>query len=130
MFGYSSNYLIDSEDAAILDVEATPTPISKEVDDTETMIDRTEQRFALKPNRLAGDTGYGTGGMPDWLVARKTDPHIPVWDKGERKDGRLPCEEFLSSVKGSPACTSIHSAFNRAAASIYPQKWASQASRR
>ena len=38
MFGYSVNYLIDIENAVILDVEATPTRISKEVDATETMI--------------------------------------------------------------------------------------------
>ena len=37
----------------ILDVEATPTRISKEVDATETMIERTEERFGLKPKRLA-----------------------------------------------------------------------------
>ena len=34
MFGYSLNYLIDMEGAVILDVEATPTRISKEVDAT------------------------------------------------------------------------------------------------
>jgi transposase len=61
MFGYSLNYLIDMENAVILDVEATPTRISKEVDATETMIERTEERFALKPDRLAGDVAYGTG---------------------------------------------------------------------
>ncbi len=55
MFGYSLNYLIDMENAVILDVEATPTRLSKEVDATETMIDRTEDRFALKPDRIAGD---------------------------------------------------------------------------
>jgi hypothetical protein len=34
MFGYSLNYLIDLENAVIVDVEATPTRISKEVDAT------------------------------------------------------------------------------------------------
>jgi hypothetical protein len=34
MFGYSLNYLIDMEGSVILDVEATPTRISKEVDAT------------------------------------------------------------------------------------------------
>jgi hypothetical protein len=55
MFGYSLNYLIDMENAVILDVEATPTRLSKEVNATETMIDRTENRFGLKPDRIAGD---------------------------------------------------------------------------
>ncbi len=37
------------------------TRISKEVDATETMIERVEERFALKPEHLAGDVAYGTG---------------------------------------------------------------------
>ena len=82
MFGYSLNYLIDMEHSVILDVEATPTRISKEVDATETMIERTEERFALKPKRLAGGVAYGTGEMLGWLVDHVIDPHIPVWDKG------------------------------------------------
>ncbi len=81
MFGYSLNYLIDMENAVILDVEATPTRISKEVDATETMIERVERRFALKPDRLAGDVAYGTGEMLGWLVGRDIDPHVPVWDR-------------------------------------------------
>ena len=94
MFGYSLNYLIDMEGSVILDVEATPTRISKEVDATETMIDRTEARFALKPDHLAGDLAYGTGEMLGWLVARGIDPHIPVWDKGKRDDGTFSREDF------------------------------------
>jgi transposase len=58
MFGYSLNYLIDMEASVILDVEATPTRITKEVDATETMIERTQERFALKPKHLAGDVAY------------------------------------------------------------------------
>ena len=61
--GYSLNYLIDTEEAIIVDVEATPTRISKEVDATETMLERTEERFNLKPERIAGDVAYGTGEM-------------------------------------------------------------------
>ncbi len=94
MFGYSLNYLIDMEGSVILDVEATPTRISKEVDATETMIERTEERFALKPKRLAGDVAYGTGEMLGKLVARDIDPHIPVWDKSERKDGIFSRADF------------------------------------
>ena len=94
MFGYSLNYLIDMENAVILDVEATPTRISKEVDATETMIERTEQRFDLKPDYIAGDVAYGTGKMLGWLVERKIDPHIPVWDKGKRNDGTFWRQDF------------------------------------
>jgi hypothetical protein len=95
MFGYRLNYLIDMENAAILDVEATPMRISKEIDATETMIERVGRRFALKPNRLAGDVAYGTGEMLGWLVGRDIDPHVPVWDKSTRKDGTFSRAEFL-----------------------------------
>ena len=94
MFGYSLNYLIDLEASVILDVEETPTRISKEVDATETMIERTEERFALKPKYLAGDVAYGTGEMLGWLVEHKIDPHIPVWDKSERDDGTFMRADF------------------------------------
>jgi len=94
MFGYSLNYLIDMENAVILDVEATPTRISKEVDATETMIERTEERFALKPDHLAGDVAYGTGEMLGWLVDHDIDPHISVWDKSQRNDGTFSRADF------------------------------------
>jgi hypothetical protein len=51
------------------------------------MIERTEERFALKPKHVAGDVAYGTGEMLGWLVDQDIDPHIPVWDKGTRDDG-------------------------------------------
>jgi transposase len=94
MFGYSLNYLIDMEQSVIVDVEATPTRISKEVDATETMIGRTQERFALKPKRLAGDVAYGTGEMLGWLVDHGIDPHIPVWDKSDRDDGTFVRADF------------------------------------
>ena len=94
MFAYSLNYLIDMENAVVLDVEATPTRITKEVDATETMIARTEDRFALKPQHLAADVAYGTGEMLGWLVDREIDPHIPVWDKSERVDGTFMRTDF------------------------------------
>lgn len=94
MFGYSLNYLIDMEHAVIVDVEATPTRITREVDATETMITRTEARFGLKPEYVAGDVAYGTAEMLGWLVDRGIDPHIPVWDKGKRDDGTFSREDF------------------------------------
>jgi hypothetical protein len=95
MFGYSLNYLVDLEGPVILDVEATPTRISKEVDATETMIERTEERFELKPDYLAGDVAYGTGEMLGWLVDHDIDPHIPVWDQSEvSSKGKFPRTEF------------------------------------
>ncbi len=94
MFGYSLNYLIDMKSAVIVDVAATPTRISKEVDVVETMVERANQRFDLAPDHLAGDAAYGTGELLGWLVKRKIDPHIPVWDKSERKDGIFSRADF------------------------------------
>jgi transposase len=94
MFGYSLNYLIDTQDSVIVDVEATPTRLSKEVDVAETMIERTEQRFALKPKRIAGDVAYGTGEMLAWLIRRKIEPHVPIKDMSKRKDGTFSREDF------------------------------------
>lgn len=94
MFGYSLNYLIDLENAVIVDVEPTPTRITKEVDATETMLERTEERFSLKPDYIAGDVAYGTAEMLGWLVDRDIDPHIPVWDKGRRGNGTYSRDDF------------------------------------
>lgn len=95
MFGYSLNYLIDMENAVIVDVEATPTRISKEVEATETMITRTQERFGLKPDHIAGDVAYGTGKMLGWLVERGIEPHVPVWDKSRRKDDTFSRTDFI-----------------------------------
>ena len=95
MFGYSLNYLIDMDHAVIVDVEATPTRISKEVDATETMIERVEERFALKPKHVAGDVAYGTGEMLGWLVDREIDPYIPVWERGRRREKSSSLDNFI-----------------------------------
>jgi hypothetical protein len=95
MFGYSLNYLIDMENAVILDVEETPTRISKEVDATEIMVERVEKRFGLKPDHIAGDVAYGTGEMLGWLVEREIEPHVPVWDQSEvAADGKFSRADF------------------------------------
>jgi transposase len=95
MFGYSLNYLMDMENAVVVDVEATPTRLSKEVSVTETMIERTEGRFGLKPGRLAGDMAYGTGKMLGWLVERDIEPHIPLKDQSEvAADGKFVRADF------------------------------------
>jgi transposase len=80
-FGYGLNYLIDTENAIIVDVEATPARTYDEVAATKTMIMRTTERLGLKPARLAADTAYGTGKLLGWLVEAGITPHIPVWEK-------------------------------------------------
>jgi transposase len=94
-FGYGLNYLIDVENAVIVDVEATPARTYDEVAATKTMIDRAERCFALRPKRLAADTAYGTGNFLGWLVNDKEiTPHIPVWDRSEREDGTYSRSDF------------------------------------
>ena len=95
-FGYGLNYLIDIENAVIVDVEATPARTYDEVAATKTMIDRTEACFDLKPKRLAADTAYGTGQFLGWLVKEKRiTPHIPVWEKSDRRDGIFSRSDFI-----------------------------------
>ena len=93
-FGYGLNYLIDIENAVIVDVEATPARTYDEVAAARTMIERTEQRIGLKPQRLAADTAYGTGKFLGWLVGTGIAPQIPVWDKSTREDGTFSRSDF------------------------------------
>jgi hypothetical protein len=67
-FAYSDNYLIDVKFGIIMDVEASPALRQAEVGAARTMIERAEQRFDIKPERLAGDTAYGSGANLNWLV--------------------------------------------------------------
>jgi hypothetical protein len=94
-FGYGLNYLIDIENAVIVDVEATPARTYDEVAATQIMLDRTQKCFGLKPKRLAADTAYGTGKFLGWLVkVKKIIPHIPVWEKSDRQDGIFSRSDF------------------------------------
>jgi transposase len=94
-YAYSTNYLIDTDHGIIVDVEPTTAHRGQEVESTKTMINRVEERFGIKAQRLIGDTAYGTAAMLGWLVEEKTiTPHIPVWDKTERKDGTFSCGDF------------------------------------
>jgi hypothetical protein len=58
------------------------------------MIQRTEERMGLKPQRLAADTAYGTGKFLGWLVGAGITPQIPVWDKSAREDGTFSRSDF------------------------------------
>jgi hypothetical protein len=93
-FGYGLNYMIDTEHAVIVDVEATPARTFDEVAATRTMIDRTETAFGLRPRRLAADTAYGTGRLIAWLLDRAIAPHIPVWERYPPADGMFSRSDF------------------------------------
>src|SRR6185312_13328115 len=67
-FAYADNYLIDLKAAIIVDVEATRAIRQAEVGAARTMIERTEDRLGLCPERLAADSAYGSAEMLGWLV--------------------------------------------------------------
>src|SRR5439155_20364475 len=94
-FAYANNYLIDVKFGVIMDVEAAGAIRQAEVGSAKTRIERTEQRFDLKPERLAADTAYGSGANLNWLVKeKKIAPHIPVIDKSKREDGTFSRDDF------------------------------------
>jgi hypothetical protein len=72
-YGYAVNYLIDNDHSVIVDVEATTAIRQAEVETAKRMLDRAEDRHGLYPERLAGDTGYGSGPMLEWLVEGEAD---------------------------------------------------------
>ena len=52
-------------------------------------------RFDLKPQRLIGDTNYGTAEILGWMVDEKQiEPHVSVWDKTQRGDETLSSSDF------------------------------------
>ena len=78
-FAYSANYMIDTDHAVILDVEATRSVRQAELGAMQTMLDRTKETFNINPERMIADTAYGTGPLLKWLVQeRGIAPQIPV----------------------------------------------------
>jgi transposase len=100
VYAYCTNYLVDVENAIIVDVEASTAVRQAEVTAAKTMIERTHDEFGLWPERLIAGTGYGSAGMLNWLVhERGIEPHIPVFDKSKRKDGTFSREDFTYDHK-------------------------------
>jgi transposase len=101
-FAYSTNYLIDLQAGVIVDVEPSAVNKAAEVDATKKMIDRVEDRFGIKPDRMVGDTNYGSGPMLGWLVdEKKIAPHIPVLDRSERDDGTFGRSSFTFDAENN-----------------------------
>ena len=101
-FAYADNYLIDVKFGIIMDVEASRAIRQAEVGAAKTMIDRTEECFDIKPERLAADTAYGSAANLNWVVNdKKIAPHIPVIDKSKREDGTFSREDFTFYKEGN-----------------------------
>lgn len=100
-FAYSTNYLIDLDHAVIVDVEATTAVRQAEVTAAKTMIVRARECFDLYPERLAGDSAYGSAEMLGWLVYdRGIEPHVSVFDKSKRTDGTFSRDDFTYDHQG------------------------------
>ena len=94
-FAYSTNYLIDVDNAIIVDVEATTAIRQAEVLAAKRMIERSMERFDLYPAKLMGDSAYGSAEMLGWLVHKHgIEPHVTVFDKSARKDGTFSRDDF------------------------------------
>jgi transposase len=94
-FAYANNYLIDVKVGIIMDVEASRAIRQAEVGASQTMIERTEACFGIKPQWLAADSAYGSAQNLDWLVNKQEiAPHVPVLDKSRREDGTFSREDF------------------------------------
>src|SRR6202162_626744 len=94
-FAYSTNYLIDVENAIIVDVEATTAIRLAEVLAAKRIIERSLDRFDLYPARLLGDSAYGSAEMLGWLVYEHgIEPHVTVFDKSTRQDGTFSRDAF------------------------------------
>lgn len=95
-FAYATNYLIDTDHAIILDVEASRAIRQAEVGASRTMLDRTAERFGLKPHSLVADSAYGSAENLAFLVKQRgIAPHIPVFDKSSRTDGTFSRSDFV-----------------------------------
>ena len=90
----AANYLIDTDHGVIVDVEATRAIRQAEVGAAQTMIERTETRFGMKPDSLVADSAYGSAESLDWLVRKAIKPFIPVLDRSSRTDGTFSRGDF------------------------------------
>ena len=99
-FAYANNYLIDTDHGVIVDVEATRAIRQAEVGAAQTMLERTEMRFGMRPASLAADSAYGSADSLAWLVKqKKITPHIPVFDKSNRTDGTFSRADFAFAAE-------------------------------
>jgi transposase len=109
-FAYSTNYLIDVDNAIIVDVEATTAIRQAEVLAAKRMIERSMERFDLYPARVMGDSAYGSAEMLGWLVHEHgIEPHVTVFDKSARQDGTFSRDDFAyDHVRDFYLCETDH----------------------
>ena len=95
-FAYADNYLIDVKFGIIMDVEASRAIRQAEVGASQTMIERTEATFGIRPDWLVADTAYGSAPNLHFLADVKgIEPHVPVIEKSHREDGTFSRCDFV-----------------------------------
>jgi transposase len=120
-YAYSANYLIDIAAGIVVDVEATPAHKIDEINATKTMIERVETRFDLKPQRLIGDTNYGTAEILGWMVDEKQiEPHVSVWDKTPRPTSTAARRAMCCVANGAHSSTYVRTSPRPTPSSIDP----------
>ena len=109
-FAYATNYLIDTDNAVIVDVETTRAIRQAEVGAARTMIDRTMECFGLYPERLIADSAYGArrrcsiGSSKDTASSR-TSP-----SSTSRREPTGPSSAPTSPTTARPTPTSVRPA--------------------
>lgn len=78
-FGYFNGYLVDTDHAVIMDVEATPARLAQEIIATEAMLKRVEEAQDIKLARLAADKAYGRGTVPGLAIGAEDHPSYRCW---------------------------------------------------
>jgi transposase len=112
VFAYATNYLIDTNHAVIVGVQATPARWSAEVASTKTLLAQAHTRLGLSPKTLAADKAYGSGLMLGWLLKRGIEPHIPVLDHEHQTKGYFTRADFTFDTQADaficPAGKRLH----------------------
>jgi transposase len=106
-FAYADNYLIDVKFGIIMDVKATRAIRQAEVGAAKTMIERTEERFDIKPAYLAADTAYGSADTLNWWPMRRrsrrtfrssTNPNARMAPSRGKTSGLTRNRTFMSAL--------------------------------
>lgn len=112
-YAHSTGYLIDTERSVIMDVESTPARRTAEVTSTKTMINRARSAVRNQSGRLIGDTAWGAAPMLVWMWRKGIEPHVPVWEKTQRKNVSFSSVDFQRDEEAEeyryPAGSSLRS---------------------
>ena len=94
-FAYSTNYLIDVDNASHRRCRSDNRDPAGRGPGREAHDRTLDDRFDLYPARLLGDSAYGSAEMLGWLVYEHgIEPHVTVFDKSTRKDGTFSRDDF------------------------------------